>query len=412
MYLAATPIATIAAAAAASLECGMPRENDNVTVTREEILRRAEAQVPVLRARSAACERLRRCPDETMAAFDEAGFLRICQPARFGGLELGWDVLCAVGQILARGCGAQAWVSTVMGDHAHIVSGLPLAAQEDIWAKNPRAHICASFAPVGEARSAPGGVRFSGKHGFASGIDHAQWALPGGTIVDGPMKGERCLFLVPISDVTVIDDWHVMGMAGTGSKSFTVEDAFVPEHRILRYSDLEAGTGPGNKAHTAPMFRMPHGGLATSAFACVAVGIAEGFLADYVALTNKRVSRGVKVAEQVGTQISLAAAAAEIEAASLLYLAPVIEARRLLERGETVPDHYRMRGKRNSTYAARTVLSAVERLFYAAGSRVLFEGDAMQRAYRDLHAAATHAGLVWDVGMGDYGRFLLESRRG
>ncbi|HWE73274.1 MAG TPA: hypothetical protein VG328_08950 [Stellaceae bacterium] len=378
-------------------------------MTREEILRRAEALAPVLRGRSPACEAARRCPDESMADFDAAGFLRICQPARFGGLELGWDVLCEVGQILARGCGAQAWVSTVMGDHAQIASGLPIAAQEDIWGENPKAHICASFAPVGAARSVPGGVRFSGKHGFASGIDHAQWAMPGGMIIDGPMKGERCLFLMPIGDVTVIDDWHVVGMSGTGSKSFTVEDVFVPEHRILRYADLESATGPGNKAHQSPIFRMPHGGLATSAFACVAVGIAEGFLADYVAATRKRVSRGIKVAEQTGTQISLAVATAEIEAAGALYMAPVREARAMLERGETVPAHHRMRGKRNSTYAARTALSAVEKLFYASGARVLFEGNAMQRAYRDLQAAASHAGLVWDVGMSDYGRHLLES---
>jgi len=383
------------------------RESEIATVTREEMLRRAEVLVAVLRARSEACERLRRCPEESMADFDAAGFLRICQPARFGGYELGWDVLCEVGQILARGCGSQAWVATVMGDHAHIASGLPLEAQEEIWGKNPGARLCASFAPVGVARSVSGGVRLTGKHGFASGIDYAQWALPGGTIVDGSRRGERCLFLVPMRDVTVIDDWHVMGMAGTGSKSFTVEDVFVPEHRILRYSDLEAATGPGNKAHQSPTFRMPHGGLATSAFACVAVGIAEGFLADYIALTRQRVSRGVQVAEQTGTQISLAEAAAEIEAAALIYMAPVREARRMLERGETVPHHFRMRGKRNSTYAARTALSAVGRLFYAAGSRVLFDGNALQRAYRDLHAAATHAGLVWDAGMGEYGRHLL-----
>jgi alkylation response protein AidB-like acyl-CoA dehydrogenase len=201
----------------------------------------------------------------------------------------------------------------------------------------------------------------------------------------------------------------VIGMSGTGSKSFTVEDVFVPEHRILRYRDLEEGNGPGTRVHTSPIFRMAHGGLATSAFACVAVGIAEGFLADYVALTKKRVSRGVKVAEQTGTQISLAVAAAEIEAAAALYMAPVREARRMIERGETVPAHQRMRGKRNSTYATRTALSAVEKLFYASGARVLFEGNALQRAYRDLQAAASHAGLVWDVGMSDYGRHLLES---
>ena len=235
-------------------------------------------------------------------------------------------------------------------------------------------------------------MRFSGKHGFASGIDHAQWALPGGTIVDGPLKGERCLFLVPMSEVAVIDDWHVIGMSGTGSKSFTVEDVFVPDHRILRYRDLEEGDGPGTRVHTSPIFRMPHGGLATSAFACVAVGIAEGFLADYIALTKKRVSRGVKVAEQTGTQISLAVAAAEIEAAAALYMAPVREARRMIERGETVP--------RASTHARQAQLDLCRahraqcgrETLLCLGRPRLFEGNALQRAYRDLHAAASHAG--------------------
>lgn len=391
----------------------MPVESSEATmVTRDEMLRRAEALVPTLRERSAACEALRRCPDATMADFAAAGFLRICQPARFGGLELGWDVLCEVGQILAHGCGAQAWVATVMGDHAHIASGLPLEAQQEIWGTDPNARICASFVPVGQARSSAGGVTLSGRHGFASGVDHAQWALAGGTILDGARQGTRCLFLVPMRDATIVDDWHVMGMAGTGSKTFTIENVFVPEHRILRYHDLEEASGPGNLAHASPLFRMPHGGLATSAFACVAVGIAEGFLAEYIALTKKRVSRGVPVAEQTGTQISLAAAAAEIEAAALLYMAPVREARRMLERGEAVPAYYRMRGKRNSTYAARTALSAVERLFYAGGARLLFEGNALQRAYRDLQAAAAHTGLTWDVGMSDYGRCLLGLEQG
>lgn len=376
-------------------------------VTREELLRRAEALVPALRERAERCEALRRCPDETMADYAAAGFIRTCQPARFGGFELGWDVLCEVGQILARGCGSQAWIATVLGDHAHIISGLPLEAQQEMWGEDPNTRSCASFVPVGKARSVEGGVVFSGRHSFASGIDHVQWALCGGAIVDGARQGERCLFLLPLKGVPIIDDWHVMGLAGTGSKSFEVKDVFVPDHRILTYRDMENATGPGSRAHAAPVFRMPHGGLAASAFACVAVGIAEGFLAEYVAITGKRQSRGVKVAEQMGAQISLAAAAAEIEAAERMYLAPVQEALRLCERGETVPAAHRLRAKRNAAYAARLALGAVERLFNVAGSRAIFAGNVLQRHFRDIHAAVAHASLIWDVGMSEYGRHML-----
>lgn len=383
------------------------RGSEPQIVTREELLRRAAALAPVLRERAASAEAARRCPDETMADFDRAGFLRICQPAQFGGYALGWDVLCEVGQTLAHGCGAQAWVAAVMGDHNHIASGLAIEAQREIWGEDSATRICASFVPVGKARSVTGGVVFSGRHGFASGIDHARWALAGGTIIDGARAGTRCLFLVPLSDGTLIDDWRVMGMAGTGSKSFELKEVFIPEHRILTYDDMDNATGPGSSAHSAPVFRMPHGGLAASVFACIAVGIAEGFLADYIAMTRKRVARGVQVAEMAGTQIALAAAAAEIEAAGHMYLAPVQEGMRMLARGERIPRERRLHAKRNATFAARLALSTVDRLFNAAGSRVLFEGDVLQRQFRDLHAATAHAALVWDVGMGDYGRNLL-----
>jgi 3-hydroxy-9,10-secoandrosta-1,3,5(10)-triene-9,17-dione monooxygenase len=294
-----------------------------------------------------------------------------------------------------------------MGDHAHIASGLALEAQQEIWGEDPGTRICASFVPVGKARSAPGGVILSGRHSFASGIDHARWALAGGTIVDGERQGTRCLFLVPLSEASLIDDWRVMGMAGTGSKSFELKDVFVPSHRILTYNDMDNATGAGARIHTAPVYRMPHGGLAASAFACIAVGIAEGFLADYLAITAKRVARGVQVAEMMGTQIGLAAAAAEIEAAGRMYLAPVQEAMAMVARGEPIPRERRRHAKRNAAFASRLALGAVERLFNAAGSRVLFEGDALQRQFRDLHAAAAHAALVWDVGMSEYGRSLL-----
>jgi hypothetical protein len=79
----------------------------------------------------------------------------------------------------------------------------------------------------------------------------------------------------------------------------------------------------------------------------------------------------------------------------------------MVARGEPIARERRRHAKRNAAFAARLALGAVERLFNAAGSRVLFEGDALQRQFRDLHAAAAHAALVWDVGMSEYGRSLL-----
>ncbi len=370
-------------------------------------MRRAQSLVPVLRSRSEAAEAARCTPAETIDDFERAGLLQICQPARYGGLELGWDVLCEVSQTLARGCGAQAWVQNILTDHCQLVATFPLQAQDDVWRETPRARIAASFDPVGRGRSVAGGVTYSGRHAFSSGIDHADWLVCGGYVYDGAERGERCFFLVPRADATIVDDWHVVGFAGTGSKSFEVAGVFVPAHRILRFSDAQDGTGPGASVNPAPIFRLPRGGITSTGFAAVAVGIAEGFLAEYLAYTRTRRSRGTRVAESMGTQMGAGAASAEIDAAAMVYLAAARDAMATLTAGERVTRAQKLRAKRDSAFATQLVLGAVTRTFNAAGGRALFVQNAMQRQVRDLLAAAAHHSLVWDEVSAEYGRLAL-----
>src|SRR5215216_3567742 len=145
--------------------------------TREELLRRAEALGPLLRERAEEAEALRRCPDATIRDFVENGLLRICQPSRYGGYDLGYDVLCEVTQTLARGCGSQAWVHMVLADNPLKLSAFPLQAQEEVWGGDETRRIGVAVAQVGKARPVEGGVVWSGRHGFSSGIDHVHWLI-------------------------------------------------------------------------------------------------------------------------------------------------------------------------------------------------------------------------------------------
>jgi 3-hydroxy-9,10-secoandrosta-1,3,5(10)-triene-9,17-dione monooxygenase len=113
--------------------------------------------------------------------------------------------------------------------------------------------MSASFEPTGKARPVEGGFRFSGEHNFASGIDHADWLICGGFIVDGETRNGPHFFLVPRADVTIVDDWHTMALEGTGSKSFRVEDAFIPAHRMLDGARARAGNPPGTDINKAPV---------------------------------------------------------------------------------------------------------------------------------------------------------------
>lgn len=380
---------------------------------REELLVRAQALVPVLASRSAESERARRCPDETIEDFRASGLLRICQPARYGGYELGWDVLCEVSQTLARGCGSQAWVQNILTDHAQKIAGFAPAAQDEVWGEDRDARVAASFDPVGRGRRVAGGVVYSGRHGFSSGIDHAAWLLCGGRLVEpGGALGERCFFLVPKRDVTVIDDWDVFGLCGTGSKSFEAVEVFIPEHRVLRGSDSDDGTGPGSALNTAPIFRMPRGGITSTGFAAVGVGIAEGLLADWTATTRTRSSRGVAVGALATTHALAGTASAEISAAAGLYVESARDAMRTLESGGTISSEQKLRARRNSAFAAQLVLAAAGRLVNHAGGRALYRSGTLQRRYRDLLAVASHHSLMWDECSSGYGAYLLQNEEG
>jgi 3-hydroxy-9,10-secoandrosta-1,3,5(10)-triene-9,17-dione monooxygenase len=376
-------------------------------MTREELLRRAEALVPVLAERSAACEKLRRCPDETIADYQRLGLLKICQPARYGGYDLGYDVMCEVIQTLAHGCASQAWVHMVLTDNPLKLSAFALEAQDEVWGRDTDQKICVAVAAVGKARVVPGGIVWNGLHGFSSGIDHADWVICGGHIFgdDGGKRG--CFALIPTREIRIIDDWHTIGLAGTGSKSFAVEDVFVPTHRVLDKSDYDAGTAPGTLFYTSAVSKLPRGGVSAVSYTAAAVGAAEGFLANYIAMTSGRKSRGHAVADEPGIQINLGLASAEIEAARMLYLGAIRECMETLAEGKPYGRERNLAGKRNACFAAQLAMQAVQRLFNNAGGRALYTDNVLQRQWRDCYAASAHHSLVWETAAANYGRHVL-----
>jgi len=374
----------------------------------DELLARARELVPALKERAQQAEEMRCCPERTIEDYLRTGLTRVCQPARYSGSECGWDVLCEISQILAAACGSQAWIQRIFADHSHMLSSFPAEAQQDVWGKDHNMCIAASFDPVGRARPVDGGYVFSGRHGFSSGIDYAQWMICGGSIVESERLDGPHFWLVPKSDATVLDDWHTMGLEGTGSKSFVVADKFVPAHRFLDGRLARAGAGPGTAMNKAPIYRLPKGGgLTATGFAALAVGIAKGVLEEWLAYTGPRKSRGSAVAAQQSAQIAAAQSAAEIDAAEALYMGSIRAAMQKLEQGERITDADLVLAKRNVAFACQLVLTAGTRLFNTAGGRALFKPNALQRQYRNLLGAVSHHAVMWDQAASEFGAALL-----
>src|SRR5262245_12812171 len=140
-------------------------------VTAAEILARARRLVPMLRERALETERLRRLPEATYHAFQEAGFFKIMQPRRYGGFELEFGTQTELGVELGRACGSSAWVGSLLACHAWIVGMFPEQAQDDVWGENPAAVIASSFLRECSASTrVAGGYRVSGRWKLSSGV--------------------------------------------------------------------------------------------------------------------------------------------------------------------------------------------------------------------------------------------------
>jgi alkylation response protein AidB-like acyl-CoA dehydrogenase len=213
---------------------------------------------------------------------------------------------------------------------------------------------------------------------------------------------------VPRRDVTIIDDWYVMGLAGTGSKSFVVEDAFIPAHRFLDGPKARLGVNPGQAVNRAPVYRTPRGGITSTGFAALAVGMARGVVEDWLAYTRPRKSRGIAIADKQSTQIIAARSAAEVDAAEALYLNTIRDAMRVLAEGGTLTAIDLATARRNVAFACKLSLKAGTRVFNAAGGRALFSGSPLERQYRNLLGAVSHHGVVWDVAATSWGKMVME----
>lgn len=382
--------------------------NTETIPSREELMDRARELAPRLRERAERCDAERVVPVETIEDYKRTGLIRMSMPKQFQGYELGWDVMCEVTQILAAACGSQAWLQRIFADHAQMVTTFPGPTAEDVWGEDPDVLVSASFDPVGRAKRVDGGYIFNGRHGFSSGIDHVGWMICGGFIQDGEKLDGPHFFLIPKTDATVIDDWHVMGLAGTGSKSFEINpDTFVPEHRFLDGALARAGNGPGSKIYKAAIYRTPRGGITSTGFAALCVGMAKGMMEDWYAYTRPRKSRGIPVGQQEGVQIMAAHCHAKIDAAEALYLNTIRDAMRRLELGETLSELDLATSRRNVAFACLTSLEAGTRLFNAGGGRLLFEGNSMERQLRNLIGGAAHHGVNWERAAQMFGALAL-----
>ena len=386
----------------------------------DELIERARAMVPEIRALAQETERNRNLFPHIVDKIRDAELLRTCRPRMFGGFEYDGEVALNIALTISAACASTGWTVNGAVSNGYSLAHWPIEAQQELWEGDADPFTFACFAPTGTAVPVEGGYRLSGQWSFASGCDIAQWGKLGAMIAPPGKEPahEGAFFLLPVDDLEIVDNWFVCGLTGTGSKDIVVRDVFVPTHRVLLFSDTRAGTSPGARHHDNPIYRLPLLMLGASMLASTAIGAAKGALAAYLDMTTGRQTRGalagggLRMVEFATVQLRVAEAAAAVEAAELILLTDMRGAMQKLRGGEEITVADRIRSRRNQAYVTKLAVQAVEALNASTGGYGLHLSNPVQRAWRDANAVARHVSLNWDAVGTMYGQhvFGLEPR--
>lgn len=365
------------------------------------VLERINERADIVRSHAAESERDRRVAEPVIQALEEAGAFRLTVPRRYGGDEQGHGAVLELGRAVGRLDGGTAWVAALLAAATWYPKLFPLQAQDDIFLNDPAARLSIVFQPMGTATKVPGGYRVSGQWHYNSGAWHANWAAITVKLVDesGADLGEGAV-LMPASDFTITDVWYVAGMRASGSNRLDVDDAFVPEHRVLTPESTRPGAyNAPYRASSMPLALLgPQLGLGRA--------ILEKVMSDAqrktVAFTN-----GVRQADSVAVQMAIAKATVQLNAADLVARQAAIDLDRADEAGVPLEFETRARVRADLGFCAELVTEAIQSLLTAHGAGGFAESSIIQRAWRDQSVVARHGYVSPPLTYEIFGKALL-----
>ena len=380
----------------------MTTNSEPTAVLGPEVLReRAEAVVPLLRENAARTERERQVVAENVDAIKEAGLFRLSVPKEYGGHGVGIRAALEICAELGRGCGSTSWIVSLLNSGAFTVTTFPEEAQREVFA-DPDGLVCGVIlGSEVHTERVEGGYLVSGRWGYASGSHHSRWALLGRVPLpahDGHPARHGGV-LLPMSELTVEDTWHVAGMCGTGSNTLVADKVFAPDHRVLTFSrsviadDLRADGGRkpvdlGLQVHAVRRALLVFGlaapllGMAQQAYELVIANLEKGRRIAYSEYQDAREAPAVQMA---------VAQAAQLIDESRLHARRAADELDAAEEGRAALDlAAQTRVRVDVARVAVNCRSAVELLLDANGAGSFASGNPLQRVWRDIEVASRH----------------------
>jgi indole-3-acetate monooxygenase len=351
-------------------------------------LERARQLGPELAAAAEEIERRRELPEAIIEALVEGGFFRLLLPRSLGGAELPPASYVPVIEEIAKHDASAAWcLGQACGCTMTAAYLMPEVAREIFGGQ----HGIVAWGPPGpaEARIAPGGYRLTGTWSFASGSHHATWLGAHVAVFaedgtprlrpDGSPVFRTLLF--PKVQAAMTDIWHVIGLRGTGSDSYTVTDLFVLKDHAVERSAAAKPREPGR------LYAFSSSNVYSAGFAGVALGIARGTLDAFVELARDKIPRGAKhtLRDNNVIQAQVAQSEARIGAARAFLLGGLDDIWHEAGRTGRLSLDHNATIRLASTWAIHQARDAVDTLYHAAGATAIFEENPFERRFRDIH---------------------------
>jgi alkylation response protein AidB-like acyl-CoA dehydrogenase len=354
---------------------------------------RARALAPLLREAADEIEEQRQLPERVVEALVDGGFFRLLLPRSLGGAELHPLVYVHVLEEIAKAEPSTAWSLGQNSGCSMTAPYLDPAVAREVF--GPRRGILAwgpELPNAGKGVAVEGGIRVTGRWGFATGSRHATW-LGAHVPIFEPDGSPRLnpngrpfvrTVLFPKSQAEIIDNWQVIGLRGTGSDSYRVEDLLVPQKYTASRDNQAERREPGT------LYKFTSGMVYAMGFSNVSLGIARGALDAFVELAQDKIPRGARnpLRHNNVIQSQVAQCEAKLRSCRAYIHETLAEMWETAERtGDFTPEqHPKLR--LSTTWAINQARDVVAAIYSAAGATAIFNENPFERRLRDMHAGS------------------------
>lgn len=338
-------------------------------------------------ARRDEIDQLRHVPRDIVAQMKAAGIFRAATPQRFGGSGMPPAQFLSLIERIGMVDGSAAWVAAFGSGNTYIAA-LPESAQAEIYADGPDQVFAGGLYPLHKAERVEGGWKVSGRWRFASGCKGADWIGVGLELPAEEGKAAVASMAVcPASEVEIIENWHVLGMQGTGSHDTALEDKFFPDNWICQRG--------AKGIYDDPLYKYPPLAFQAEVHAAVNLGLAQAAidLAKEMSGGAKLMPGAAKLANRAYFCTELAKSEAKLRAARLFFYAEAEAAwADLLASGKVSLERTTLL-RLSATYAAHGAAEVIQTCYRIVGMAAIQRQHRMQQLLRDCLVVTQHAAL-------------------